>query len=152
MNISESLTMLKESVSEETYTDIIRLVEGSLFKADKRGDLLDDISKALTGKTLGDHLRHGAKKLAKGATEKVKDKVLKSKLVKNTIGKNEYKKAYKDLELAQLDHDFAKQAARYSSDNPAKQREYREDAKHYDKEARQKAKRVSEIKSKYGLY
>ena len=63
MKILESLDSIKEQVSEETYQHILQLVENSLFPADKRGDLFDDISKALTGKTLGGHLQHGTQKL-----------------------------------------------------------------------------------------
>lgn len=145
------LINLRESVSEETYEEVIRLVEGSLFGADKRGDLFDDISRALTGKSIGDHLRHGAQKLVKNASDKVKDKINKSKIVKNTIGKREYDNASKDLDRAELNYRYAKDAQKYSSDDPAKQRVYKEDAKRYNKEANKHAKKVSDIKKKYGF-
>lgn len=151
MQTVDFLINLRESVSEETYEEVIRLVEGSLFGADKRGDLFDDISRALTGKSIGDHLRHGAQKLVKKASDKVKDKINKSKIVKNTIGKKEYDNASKDLDRAELNYRYAKDAQRYSSDDPAKQRVYKEDAKRYNKEANKHAKKVSDIKKKYGF-
>ena len=151
MQTVDLLINLRESVSEETYEEIIRLVEGSLFGADKRGDLFDDISRALTGKSIGDHLRHGAQKLVKNASDRVKDKINKSKIVKNTIGKREYDNASKELDRAELNHRYAKDAQKYSSDDPAKQRVYKEDAKRYNKEANKHAKKVSDIKKKYGF-
>ena len=151
MQTVDLLINLRESVSEETYEEVIRLVEGSLFGADKRGDLFDDISRALTGKSIGDHLRHGAQKLVKNASDKVKDKINKSKIVKNTIGKREYDNASKDLDRAELNYRYAKDAQKYSSDDPAKQRVYKEDAKRYNKEANKHAKKVSDIKKKYGF-
>ena len=72
MSINESLAIIKEEVSEQTYIDIVQLIESSLFPADNRGDLLDDISKVLTGKSLGDHLRHGTQKLVKAIIDKRK--------------------------------------------------------------------------------
>lgn len=151
MRSIELLENLRESVSEETYEEVIRLVEGSLFGADKRGDLFDDISRALTGKSIGDHLRHGAQKLVKNASDKVRDKINKSKIVQSTIGKREYDNASKDLDRAELNYRYAKDAQKYSSDDPAKQRVYKEDAKRYDKEANKHAKKVSDIKKKYGF-
>ena len=151
MQTVDLLISLRESVSEETYEEIIRLVEGSLFGADKRGDLFDDISRALTGKSIGDHLRHGVQKLVKNAGDKVKDKINKSKIVQSTIGKREYDNASKDLDRAELNYRYAKDAQKYSSDDPAKQRVYKEDAKRYDKEANKHAKKVSDIKKKYGF-
>ena len=151
MQTVDLLINLRESVSEETYEEVIRLVEGSLFGADKRGDLFDDISRAITGKSIGDHLRHGAQKLVKSASDKVKDKINKSKIVKNTVGKREYDNASKDLDRAELNYRYAKDAQRYSSDDPAKQRVYKEDAKRYNKEANKHAKKISDIKKKYGF-
>ncbi len=74
MSITESLISLKENISEESFQDIMQLVEGSLFKADKRGDLLDDISKLLTGKDLAGHLKCGTQKLVKAIKDKKKKK------------------------------------------------------------------------------
>lgn len=148
---NEILGILESRVSEQTYNEIIQIVESSLFNADKRGDLLDDFSKLLTGKTVGDHIRGGIKKLTKAAGEKVKEKVLKSKLAQSTIGKRELEKASKDLDHAELNYRYAKDAQKYSSNDPAKQRVYKEDVKRYNKEANKHAKRVSDIKQKYGF-
>ena len=149
MDSIDSLIPLKERISEDAYQDIVDLVCEGLFQ-NKRGDLLDDISKALTGKTLGDHIKSGIKKVGKATGDKIKDKVLKSNIVKNTIGKKEYENAFRELDRAELDYGFAKQGSKYSND-PAKQRVYKEDAKRHNKEANKKAKRVSEIKRKYGF-
>ena len=150
-NSNDLFIILESKVSKKTYNDIVQLVENSLFGADKRGDLLDDFSRALTGKSIGDHLRSGVKKLTKAAGEKIKEKVLKSKLAQNTLGKKELERASKDLDHAELNYRYAKDAQKYSSNDPAKQRIYKEDAKRYNKEANKHAKRVSDIKRKYGF-
>lgn len=72
MSITESLINLRSQISEESFQEIILLVEGSLFKADKRGDLFDDISKILTGKDLAAHLKCGTQKLIKTLKDKKK--------------------------------------------------------------------------------
>ena len=56
-------------LSEKCFKEIVKLVETyldeGLFVKDGRGDLLDDVSKTVTGKTVMDNLKAGvAKKLA----------------------------------------------------------------------------------------
>lgn len=147
--VIKSLSLLEERVSPECFQDILDLTEG-LFKNDGRGDLFDDISRLFTGKSVKDHVKSGVKKLCNGAKDKVKSKILKSKMVRDSIGKKELEKTEKELDRAQLDHNYYKTAHR-SCDDPSYKRVYREDAKAADKEANKKAKRVSEIKRKYGF-
>ena len=147
MNTIDSLFLLKEQLSKETFASI---EEALLLELFDRPDLLNDISKALTGKTVGQHLQKGISKAANFVGNKVKDKVLKSNIVKNTVGKKEYEKAYKDLTDSETKYNQAKQNQKTSTD-PSLKRVHGEDAKRYNKEANQRAKRVSEIKQKYGI-
>lgn len=147
MKTVDSLINIQEKISEEAFNDIEEALIQELFD---RPDLLDDISKTFTGKTVGQHIQNGASKIVKFAGNKIKDKVLKSKLVKNTIGKREHNKAYNDLKNAESKYNQAQQNYKSSTD-PSQKRVHKEDAKYYNKEANKRAKKVSEIKQKYGL-
>lgn len=77
MKTVKSLVTLQENVSENTFNDILQIMEG-LFVNDGRGDLLDDISKLLTGKTLKQHVQHGIKGLTKNVPKKTTAKFKKA--------------------------------------------------------------------------
>lgn len=161
MSAIDSLILIKEQVDEKTFRDIIQFMEASLIQEGQedlsiilelfdRPDLLDDISKALTGKTLKQHTQNYVKKAASYIGNKVKEKALKSNVIKNTIGKKEYDSALKDLKKSESNYNKAQQSCKNTSDSSLK-RIYKEDAKHYNKEANKNAKRVSDIKKKYGF-
>ena len=145
MNTIDSLVILKEQLSEETFANIEEALIQELFD---RPDLIDDILKATTGKTAGQHLTSGISKLAKYAGNKLKEKALKSNFVKNTIGKKEYNSAYDNLSKAQTKYDQAKQNHKNCIDD-AQKRVHKEEMKYYNKEANKRAKKVNEIKQKY---
>lgn len=71
MNTIDSLIVLQENLSEENFQEIMQVMEG-LFIKDGRGDLFDDISKALTGKPLTHHIRKGTTKAVKYLASQVK--------------------------------------------------------------------------------
>lgn len=71
--IASILNLLETKVSQETFNDIIQIAEG-LYTKKKRGDLLDDISKFLTGKTLKDHIKCGTQKAVKTVANKAIEK------------------------------------------------------------------------------
>ena len=71
MKTVDSLIILQENLSEENFQEIMQIMEG-LFVNDGRGDLFDDISKALTGKPLTHHIRKGATKAVKYLASQVK--------------------------------------------------------------------------------
>lgn len=146
MEILETLVVLKGKVSEECFQDIMDITEG-LFVKDGRGDLMDDISRAFTGKPLSYHIKKGAHKIYNAT----KDKVLKTAPVRNTIGKKELKDAMKELDYAELDHAYNKDCQKYSKGDPSRQRMYAERAKELNKVANQKARKVNAIKDKYGF-
>lgn len=147
MNTIDSLFLLKEQLSEETFTNIEEALIQELFD---RPDLIDDILKATTGKTAGQHLKSGISKLAKYAGNKLREKALKSNFVKNTIGKKEYNSAYDNLSKTQAKYDQAKQNHKNCTDD-AQKRVHKEEMKFYNKEANKRAKKVNDIKQKYGL-
>lgn len=147
MNTIDSLFLLKEQLSEETFTSI---EEALLLELFDRPDLINDISKALTGKTTGQHLQKGISKAVNFVGNKVKDKVLKSNIVKNTVGKKEYNSAYDNLSKAQAKYDQAKQNHKNCTDD-AQKRVHKEEMKYYNKEANKRAKKVNDIKQKYGI-
>ena len=78
MKTIETLISLRENVNESTYNDILKIMEG-LFIEDGRGDLLDDISKLLTNKTLKQHAQQGTQNIAKAIKQKVVRKKATSK-------------------------------------------------------------------------
>lgn len=78
MKTIETLISLKENVNESTYNDILKIMEG-LFIEDGRGDLLDDISKLLTNKTLKQHAHQGVQNIVKAIKQKVIRKKVTSK-------------------------------------------------------------------------
>lgn len=78
MKTIETLVSLKENVNESTYNDILKIMEG-LFIEDGRGDLLDDVSKLLTNRTLKQHAQQGAQNIAKAIKQKVARKKVTSK-------------------------------------------------------------------------
>lgn len=137
-NSVDVLINLKENISEECFQDIINITEDIFLN--ERGDIIDSLSKALTGKTVEQHAKDGAKKLF----NVVKDKVMKSSPIKNTIGKSQLEKAQSDLEKAETKYNNARQ---HQKNN----RVQREEAKFYNKEANKRAKKVAEIKRKFGL-
>ena len=147
MSTIDSLIILKEQLSEETFTNIEEALIQELFD---RPDLIDDILKATTGKTAGQHLKSGASKLTKYIGNKLKEKALKSNFVKNTIGKKEYNSAYSNLNKAQANYDQARQNYKDCTDN-AQKRVHKEEMKFYNKEANKRAKKVNDIKQRYGL-
>lgn len=147
MSTLDSLVILKEQLSEETFANIEEALIQELFD---RPDLIDDILKATTGKTAGQHLKNGAAKLTKYIGSKLKEKALKSNFVKNTIGKKEYNSAYDNLSKAQAKYDQAKQNHKNCTDD-AQKRVHKEEMKYYNKEANKRAKKVNDIKQKYGL-
>jgi hypothetical protein len=71
MKTINSLTNIQEKVSEETFQEIMQVMEG-LFVNDGRGDLFDDISKALTGKPVIHHVRKGTSKAVKFLGKQIK--------------------------------------------------------------------------------
>ena len=148
MKIIDSLVNIQDQVSEETFQEIMQVVEDQIIN--ERGDLLDDISKTLTGKTLGQHAQHYIQKGVKHIGNVVKDKILKSNIIKNSIGRNEYDKAYKDLDDIETKYNQARQNYK-NSVSPSSKRIYKADANYYNREANKRAKKVSDIKQKYGL-
>lgn len=146
MKSMDSLMTLKEQVSEETFQDILQVTEGLLVN-DGRGDLFDTFG---LNKTLSKYAKKYSKKAINYIGGKIKGKILKSNLVKNTIGKKEYENASKDLSSMQAKYDRAKQSHKNCT-NDSQKRVHKEEMKHYNKEANKRAKRVSEIKQKYGL-
>ena len=147
MKTIDSLIVLQEQLSEENFQDITEALISELFD---RPDLIDDLLKVTTGKTAKQHLQTGASKVTKFIGNKIKDKVLKSKLVKNTIGKREYDNACKELNKAENNYNQAKQNHKNSLD-PSMKRVYKADANYYNREANKRAKKVSDIKQKYGI-
>ena len=147
MNSRDSLLLLKEQLSEEAFKSIEKVIILELFD---RPDLIDDISRALTGKTTGQHIKTGLSKLTKYAGNKLKERILKSDVIKNTFGKKEYEKAFKDLNDAEIKYNQAKKQQNGTSE-PALRRVQKENVKQCNKEANKRAKRVNEIKQKYGF-
>ena len=161
MDAIDSLILLKEQVDESTFQDILRLMRDSFIREGQedlsivlelfdRPDLFDDISKALTGKTLKQHTQNYIKKATNYVGNKLKERALKSSVVKNTLGRKEYDSALRNLENAESNYNKAQQKYKSTTDNSLK-RIYKEDAKHYNKEANKNAKRISDIKKKYGF-
>lgn len=146
MKTIDSLIILQENLSEENFQEIMQIVEG-LFVKDGRGDLFND-----TGitKVLSKYGRKYSKKALNYVGNKIKDRVLKSNLVKNTIGKKEYESAYDALNKVQTKYNQAKQNHKNCTDD-AQKRVHKEEMKFYNKEANKRAKKVNDIKQKYGL-
>lgn len=71
MKTVDSLINIQEKISEETFQEIMQVMEG-LFVNDGRGDLFDDISKALTGKPVMHHVRKGTSKAVKFLGKQIK--------------------------------------------------------------------------------
>ena len=71
MKTIDSLVNIQEQVSEETFQEIMQVMEG-LFIKDGRGDLFDDISKLVTGKPVMYHVRKGSTKAAKYLVKQIK--------------------------------------------------------------------------------
>ena len=71
MKTVDSLINIQEKISEETFQEIMQVMEG-LFVNDGRGDLIDDISKALTGKPVMHHVRKGTSKAVKFLGKQIK--------------------------------------------------------------------------------
>ena len=124
----------------------MQIIEG-LFVNDGRGDLFDDLG---INKVLSKYGKKYSKKAINYVGNKIKDKVLKSGLVKNTIGKKEYENACSTLNKAQSKYDQAKQNHKNCVDD-AQKRVHKEEMKFYNKEANKRAKQIHAIKQKYGL-
>ena len=71
MKIINSLVNIQEQVSEETFQEIMQIMEG-LFINDGRGDLFDDVSKLITGKPVIHHVRKGTSKAVKYLGKQIK--------------------------------------------------------------------------------